>query len=560
MSSSSAAPVEGLGAMLQTLRFDLETPGAEAARTEALAISGQIDDYLLPRLNQIDAPLLVVVGGSTGAGKSTLVNSIIGRVLSPAGVLRPTTTTPVIVSNPADLGWFREQRILPGLPRLTGEPRQGERGLYLVGDNDVPTGLALLDAPDVDSVVEANRRLASQLLAAADLWLFTTTAARYADAVPWDLLRAARERSAAVAVVLNRVPPEAVEEVPSHLREMLIKEDLAGVHVITIQEVALDGELLPEDALEPLRSWLGGLASSAERRKEVIRSTLDGALRSLTPRVEVVAQELEAQASAADDLAEEAQQAYAVAMRDIEAALSSPGILRGEVLARWHEFIGTADLMRSIQTTIGRVRDRVGDLLTGRPPVEAEVKSAVESNIEVAVTSACDKAVDRIRTSWRASGHGRTLLEGGSLPQASGQSLSERVESEVRAWQGYVLDLVAQEGRDKRVLGRVASFGVNAVGAALMVAIFAQTGGLTGGEIAVAGGTAAVSQRLLEALFGDQAVRDLTNKARTDLMARLGSVVQEEAARFEAPARAAGPSPEAASELRAAAAKVRAAL
>lgn len=558
-SSSLSAPVADLGKRLRGLEFALETPGADAARAEARGVAGQIDDYLLPRLEQIDAPLLVVVGGSTGAGKSTLVNSIIGRALSPAGVLRPTTTTPVIVSHPADLGWFREGRILPNLPRLTGEPRQGEHGLYLVGDDDVPAGLALLDAPDVDSVVEANRRLASQLLAAADLWLFVTTALRYADAVPWDLLRAARERSANVALVLNRIPPEAMEEVPSHLREMLAKEGLGEVDVITIPEEPLDGELLSEDALAPLRSWLDGLASSAERRKEVIRSTLEGALRSLAPRVEMVAEQLETQASAAEDLADEARQAYAAAMSDIDAALSSPGILRGEVLARWHEFIGTADFMRSIQTTIGRVRDRIGDVLTGRPPVEAEVRSAVESNIEVAVASACDKAVDRTRASWRASAHGRSLL-GGSLPEGSSRDLSSRVESEVRAWQGYVLELVSQEGRNKRVLGRAASVGVNAIGAALMVAIFAQTGGLTGGEIAVAGGTAAVSQRLLEALFGDQAVRDLTTKARTDLMARIESLVHEEAARFEVAARAARPSPETAAELRAAVAKVAAKL
>ena len=563
-SSNLAGPVEDLGKRLRGLEFALETPGVDAARAEARGIAGQIDDYLLPRLEQIDAPLLVVVGGSTGAGKSTLVNSIIGRVLSPAGVLRPTTTTPVIVSNPGDLGWFHDGRILPGLPRLTGAPHQGEHGLFLVGDDDVPPGLALLDAPDVDSVVEANRLLASQLLAAADLWLFTTTAARYADAVPWDLLRAARERSAAVALVLNRVPPEAMEEVPSHLQEMLTTERLGEVDVITIPEVALDGELLGAEALKPLRSWLDGLASSAERRKEVIRSTLDGALRSLTPRVEVVAQQLEVQTSAAGDLGAEARRAYAAAMEDVGAALSSPGILRGEVLARWHEFIGTADFMRSVQTTIGRLRDRISDVLTGRPPVEAEVRSAVESNIEVAVISACDKAVDRTRASWRASAYGRSLLEAsgpdGSLPESSSRDLGARVESEVRAWQGYVLELVAEEGRSKRVLGRAASVGVNAIGAALMVAIFAQTGGLTGGEIAVAGGTAAVSQRLLEALFGDQAVRDLTAKARSDLMTRLDTVVREEAARFEEPAKAAAPSPEVATQLRAAVAKIAAVL
>src|SRR5664280_2702637 len=94
----------------------------------------------------------------------------------------------------------------------------GAESLQLATAPEVPRGLALLDAPDVDSVVTANRELAAQLLAAADLWLFVTTAARYADAVPWELLHTAQERSTALAVVLDRVPPEAAPEVSAHLR------------------------------------------------------------------------------------------------------------------------------------------------------------------------------------------------------------------------------------------------------------------------------------------------------------------------------------------------------
>ena len=42
-----------------------------------------------------------------------------------------------------------------------------------------------------------------------------------------------------------------------------------------------------------------------------------------------------------------------------------------------------------------------------------------------------------------------------------------------------------------------------------MVVIFASTAGLTGAEVGVAGGTAVVGQKILEAVFGDQAVRRL---------------------------------------------------
>src|SRR3712207_4669697 len=173
----------------------------------------------------MDAPLLMVVGGSTGAGKSTLVNSLVGAQVSEPGVLRPTTRAPVLACHPADLPWFEDDRIMPGLSRTTGAPA-GPGGLELAPTERLPQGLALLDAPDIDSVVEANRTLAAQLLAAADAWLFVTTAARYADAVPWDLLHAARDRGTALSVVLDRVPEEAAGDVTDHLRSMLAERGL----------------------------------------------------------------------------------------------------------------------------------------------------------------------------------------------------------------------------------------------------------------------------------------------------------------------------------------------
>ncbi|HZA30739.1 MAG TPA: dynamin family protein, partial [Propionibacteriaceae bacterium] len=176
----------------------LPLPGAAEQRRAVREITSQLDDYVLPRLATIDAPLLAVVGGSTGAGKSTLVNSLVGRRVTAPGVIRPTTRAPVLVHHSLDAEWFTDDRILPGLARSTGANKDA-RSLQLVAEDSIPPGLAILDAPDIDSVVVENRELAAQLLAAADLWLFVTSAARYADAVPWDFLNSAAERSAAVA-------------------------------------------------------------------------------------------------------------------------------------------------------------------------------------------------------------------------------------------------------------------------------------------------------------------------------------------------------------------------
>ena len=50
----------------------------------------------------------------------------------------------------------------------------------------------------------------------------------------------------------------------------------------------------------------------------------------------------------------------------------------------------------------------------------------------------------------------------------------------------------------------------------------------------VAGGTTVLSQKVLEALFGDQAVRRLADEARADLRDRVAALLAGEEARYTA--------------------------
>jgi len=515
------------------LALPLAVGGAADARRDADGIVGQIDDYLLPRLRQLDAPLLTVVGGSTGAGKSTLVNSLVGEQVTAAGVLRPTTRAPVLVCSPADRPWFADARILPGFSRTTGAAADAG-SLVLVTSTGVPTGLALLDAPDIDSVVAANRELAAQLLAAADLWLFVTTAARYADAVPWDLLHTAQARSTALAVVLNRVPPEAVADVSAHLASMLRDNGLAGAALFTVREMALvDGEL-PATELAPVRTWLDALAADADGRAAVIRTTLGGALDSLRARVPVLAEAVERQRAAARTLHGQVTAAYAAAVKEVDTGVRGGSLLRGEVLARWQDFVGTGQFMRTLESRIGQFRDRVMATLTGRSTPEAQLRGAVETSVDSLVLDAADRAAERSVEAWRVEPAGKSLLgESARELSRSSAELRRRLGDEVRGWQGHVLELVSAEGADKRLAARIASLGVNGAGLAVMIGVFSHTGGLTGGEIAVAGGTTVAGQRLLEAIFGDQAVRTLASEARVELMGRVERLLAAEVARFD---------------------------
>ena len=558
----TAPPAPGVGRLplalaelrdaVDAVELGLPTPDRDAARKAARAVVDQVDDYLLPRLRDLDAPLLTVVGGSTGAGKSTLVNSILRATVTAPGVLRPTTRAPVLVCATADLSYFSDERVLPGLARTTGAgPDAGPGALRLVAHEELPPGLALLDAPDVDSVVESNRELASQLLAAADLWVFVTTAARYADAVPWDVLRTAQERGTALAVVLDRVPPEAVVEVRDDLAGMLQRGGLDSARLFVIEERPLADGLLPDDQIAPLRDWLHALAADQEQRAAVVRQTLSGALASLTDRVESLAAAVDAQDTAAAALTDAAEFAYAAARSGIDDGMKSGTLLRGEVLARWQEFVGTGEWMRSLQAQVGRLRDRIAAAVTGKPAPGEDLKVALESSVEQLLRAEADRAAERTVTTWRSLPAGSGLLADRVRElETVSPGFAPAAQDEVRDWQGHVLDLVRTEGAGKRSTARVLSLGVNGAGLVVMVAVFAHTGGLTGGEVAVAGGTSALGQRLLEAVFGDAAVRSLAAKAREDLRERAARLLAAEQARFDQLVESSAPAPGTAERLR----------
>ena len=542
---------------LQEARLPLELPGAEEQRASRTEMVDQLEDYVIPRLMTLDAPLLAVVGGSTGAGKSTLVNSLVGTRVTTPGVLRPTTRSPVLVHHPDDAKWFGQDRLLPELERVSRQTNDPE-ALQLVASPAMTPGLAILDAPDIDSVEERNRVLAAQLLAAADLWLFVTSAARYADQVPWDFLRKAADRSAAVAIVLDRTPHDAVDTIATHLARMLASRGLKDSPLFIVEEGEVsEMGLLPSSSVIEVRQWLQALANDQEARAAVVQQTLDGAIRTLARRTHAVADGATEQTDAVRRLREDANEAYDRAVTAIGEASADGTLLRGEVLARWQEFVGTGELLKSLETRVGWIRDRVVNAVKGKPQQAERVTVAVESGLETLVLEHAEAAAERAEASWRSTAAGQILLRdaGEDLGRAS-RDFRRRAERAVRDWQSDVLEMVRTEGADKRSTARFLAFGVNGLSVALMVVVFAHTAGVTGAEAGIAGGSAVLGQKLLEAVFGDQAVRSLAERARRRLEVSVGELLDSERRRYTDLLDSLEISPEAPERLRGAARKV----
>ncbi|WP_026533701.1 dynamin family protein [Arthrobacter sp. H14] len=550
------ALLESVRRALETAALPLELPGAAAARLYVGNALAQLDDYVLPRYRSLDAPLLAVVGGSTGAGKSTLVNALVGHPVTRAGAIRPTTRQPILLHHPEDRSWFADQRVLPNLSRITAsvvdpsgpqrpaaavgtgdtagaEPEPGAvTSLVMLGDDVVPRGVAVLDAPDIDSISDDNRRLAGQLLAAADLWLFVTTANRYADAVPWKLLLEAAARDITVAVVLDRVPEGVGDEVEADLRGLLERQGLGGAKVFVIPESPLDElGMLPADLVLPIRDWLEEIAADATSRAEIARRTLNGAVKALGRRISDIAKAEVAQQRAGERLAADVKNAYDDAAIRVLDSTKDGTLLRGEVLARWQDFVGTGEFFRAVESNVGRLRDRIGAFMTGKPAPAVKVESAIESGLQAVIVDEAAKAAEHADQRWRSDPAGRQLLGGDDLARTS-KDLPERVAVEIRGWQSDLMELIRTEGQDKRFRARMLSFGVNGLGVALMIVVFASTAGLTGLEVGIAGGSAVVGQKLLEAIFGEDAVRRLAERARKNLKVRCESILTSESQRF----------------------------
>ena len=261
--------------------------------------------------------------------------------------------------------------------------------------------------------------------------------------------------------------------------------------------------------IEPLHDWFGQLAADVNARTAVVRQTLDGALSALRPAVDGTRRRRPTTSgSPPRRWTSGSPPPTATPSGPSTTACKDGRLLRGEVLARWQEFVGTGEFLRTLESKVGQLRDRMVAAITGRPAPGKNLQTALESQLVTLLRGVAADAAEQAYSAWQAHPAGAALLE--PALQQPAKDLPQRADRLVRDWQQWVLDLVRSEAGDKRSVARAGAYAVNGLGLAVMIAVFTSTAFIpTGAEVAVGAGTTVAAQKLLEAIFGDQAIRTL---------------------------------------------------
>ncbi len=401
---------------------------AEILRTRVLT---QIDAHLLPRAGGKNIPVVAVLGGSTGAGKSTLINSLLGGEVSAAGVVRPTTREAVLAHHPGT-----DVAHVP-LAELT----------RMVTHDHVPPGLALIDAPDLDSYDASNRKAAAELIEAADLWLFVTTAARYGDAIPWNNLTLAHERGLQVAVVFNRVPANIRAEVRQDLMQRLAGAGLGDVPLFIVPDVGPHEGLLPDHSVAELRDWLR-LATEGEQGRGIISRTTRGAWGALRDNLDALTRAYVRQAHALENLADTADSAASAIAVDLTTALRSGSAAVGAPTTRWLTSASASGALADlVSRDVDRIKPGIGGRKTARRNAAAEALGAdIHAAIRTVLGDAIHDVNARIIEEWREANVGAEVLMA-DVPVMTITEARQRAHDALVAW-GEELDaLVAPHVR-----------------------------------------------------------------------------------------------------------------
>lgn len=407
--------------LVESTSFPFELPDSGEAHELKARLAARISTHLLPRLTNDDAPAVVVLGGSTGAGKSTILNSVAREDISPAGVIRPTTTRAVVAHNPA----------------MRHNPLDGVA--TPVAHRAIPETMVVVDAPDLDSLEETNREIALALLDAADMWVFVTSAARYGDQLPWSTLVRAKERGLQVAVVLNRIPAAARATVRADLLTRLDKLGMGSAPLFLIPDISPHEGPLPLALVQEFSDWLRAAAGRHQSRG-VIRRTTTGVWRSIHDGLLRLAEAVGHQARAAARLGHVSLAAVRGPLRDLDHVIDSGEVAQGAPTTRWLALASAGGVLAPLADRSAKVRRGFrGAARAARTDAVHRLALDVRDGVVTLLADAIQDAAAATREEWRKLDAAHLL---GDIPAVTPAAARESARAAVDLWWHAVLGLL----------------------------------------------------------------------------------------------------------------------
>lgn len=245
------------------------------------AARGRLDDALVAeaaavveraagRLRLSSEHTVVALAGSTGSGKSSLFNGLVGLDLAATGVRRPTTSWTLACAWGPDgatelLDWL-------GIPKRHQINRTGMLD-DSAADHDLD-GLVLLDLPDHDSTEVSHHLEVERLVKLADVLIWVLDPQKYADAAVHDrFLKPLSSHADVMMVVLNHIdelPSDGIDPTLRDVHRLLEQDGLDGVPVFATSATEGDG-------MAGLRKALAERVSAKKDAKERLRADVRAA-------------------------------------------------------------------------------------------------------------------------------------------------------------------------------------------------------------------------------------------------------------------------------------------
>jgi len=178
-----------------------------------------LSQKLLTQISE-KACLIVVFAGGTNSGKSTLFNLTLQKKLSEVRSTAAATKAPVLAVAPERLPDAINNKILvdfharnQAFPGQSENPQEKEDLLYVASAENLPFSMALMDTPDVDSVIEKNWSIAEKIRAAGDVMIAVLTPQKYNDEKNVAFFRIAHQSGRIIVPLMNRVEPSHTPDI-----------------------------------------------------------------------------------------------------------------------------------------------------------------------------------------------------------------------------------------------------------------------------------------------------------------------------------------------------------